>query len=83
MVLMLFVIESQIYLIIKNRSVQGLSPTSFELEVVGYTIALAYCVSKRLPFSTYGEVSFLLIQGYKKFVMRLQNLAFHTRLGVK
>eukprot|EP00250_Pteridium_aquilinum_P009793 c18940_g1_i1 orf=285-980(-) len=52
----------QIYLIIKNRSVQGLSPTSFELEVVGYTFALAFCVSKKLPFSAYGELSFLLVQ---------------------
>lgn len=52
----------QIYLIIKNRSVQGLSPASFELEVVGYTISLSYCVFKKLPFSAYGEFSFLLIQ---------------------
>lgn len=52
----------QIYLIIKNRSVKGLNPVSCELEVFGYTIALAYCVSLRLPFSSYGELSFLLIQ---------------------
>lgn len=52
----------QIYLIIKNRSVKGLNPTSFELEVLGYTIALAYCVFLRLPFSSYGELSFLLVQ---------------------
>ena len=36
---------------------------SFELEVVGYTIALAYCLHKGLPFSAYGELLFLLIQG--------------------
>lgn len=35
---------------------------SFELEVVGYTIALAYCLHKGLPFSAYGELLFLLIQ---------------------
>lgn len=34
----------------------------FELEVVGYTIALAYCVHKGLPFSAFGELAFLLIQ---------------------
>lgn len=52
----------QIYLILKNQSVEGLSPASFELEVVGFTISLAYCISKRLPFSAYGELLFLLIQ---------------------
>lgn len=36
---------------------------AFELEVVGYTIALAYCLHKGLPFSAYGELAFLLIQG--------------------
>lgn len=35
----------------------------FELEVVGYTIALAYCLHKELPFSAYGELAFLFIQG--------------------
>jgi hypothetical protein len=36
---------------------------AFELEVVGYTISLAYCLHKGLPFSAYGELAFLLIQG--------------------
>lgn len=52
----------QIYLILKNNSIKGLSPASFELEVVGYTIAFAYCFNKKLPFLAYGELSFLLIQ---------------------
>lgn len=37
---------------------------SFELEVVGYTISLAYCLHKGLPFSAYGELLFLLIQAF-------------------
>ena len=49
--------------ILKHQSIRGLSVISFELEVVGYTIALAYCVHKRLPFSAYGELVFLLVQG--------------------
>ncbi|XP_015884299.1 mannose-P-dolichol utilization defect 1 protein homolog 2 [Ziziphus jujuba] len=53
----------QILKILKHRSVRGLSVVSFELEVVGYTIALAYCLKKGLPFSAYGELAFLLIQG--------------------
>lgn len=52
----------QIMKILKHQSVRGLSVISFELEVVGYTIALAYCVHKGLPFSAYGELAFLLIQ---------------------
>ncbi|XP_062160157.1 mannose-P-dolichol utilization defect 1 protein homolog 2 [Alnus glutinosa] len=52
----------QILKILKNRSVRGLSVVAFELEVVGYTISLAYCLHKGLPFSAYGELAFLLIQ---------------------
>lgn len=49
--------------ILRHRSVRGLSVVAFELEAVGYTIALAYCLHKGLPFSAYGELAFLLIQG--------------------
>ncbi|EFJ06473.1 hypothetical protein SELMODRAFT_272277 [Selaginella moellendorffii] len=52
----------QIHVIMKNKSIQGLSIPSFELEVVGFTIALAYCLFKGLAFSAYGELVFLLIQ---------------------
>ncbi|KAF8024604.1 hypothetical protein BT93_F1697 [Corymbia citriodora subsp. variegata] len=52
----------QILKILKNRSARGLSMLSFELDVVGYTIALAYCLHKGLHFSAYGELVFLLIQ---------------------
>ncbi|KAG6672040.1 hypothetical protein I3843_16G040500 [Carya illinoinensis] len=52
----------QIIKILKHRSVRGLSVVAFELDVVGYTIALAYCLHKGLPFSAYGELTFILIQ---------------------
>eukprot|EP00252_Welwitschia_mirabilis_P013826 TRINITY_DN304_c0_g1_i1.p1 TRINITY_DN304_c0_g1~~TRINITY_DN304_c0_g1_i1.p1 ORF type:complete len:238 (-),score=29.07 TRINITY_DN304_c0_g1_i1:553-1266(-) len=52
----------QIYLIFKHRSIKGLSVPSFELEVIGFTISLAYCLQKDLPFSAYGELLFLLLQ---------------------
>ncbi|CAI0465068.1 unnamed protein product, partial [Linum tenue] len=48
--------------ILKHKSVRGLSVVAFELEAIGYTIALAYCLHKGLPFSAYGEYVFLLIQ---------------------
>ncbi|KAD6119042.1 hypothetical protein E3N88_10313 [Mikania micrantha] len=52
----------QIMKIIQHKSVRGLSVVAFEMEVIGYTIALAYCLHKGLPFSAYGELAFLLIQ---------------------
>ncbi|KAJ9166279.1 hypothetical protein P3X46_021054 [Hevea brasiliensis] len=52
----------QIMKILRHRSVRGLSVVAFELETIGYTIALAYCLHKGLPFSAYGELAFLLIQ---------------------
>ncbi|CAD5335341.1 unnamed protein product [Arabidopsis thaliana] len=48
--------------IVDNKSVKGLSVVAFELEVIGYTISLAYCLNKDLPFSAFGELAFLLIQ---------------------
>ena len=56
--------------ILKHGSVRGLSVISFELEVVGYTIALAYCFNKGLPFSAYGELAFILIQGITSKLVR-------------
>ncbi|CAN8301294.1 unnamed protein product [Cochlearia groenlandica] len=52
----------QIMKIVDNKSVRGLSVVAFELELVGYTISLAYCLHKELPFSAFGELAFLLIQ---------------------
>ncbi|XP_027148573.1 mannose-P-dolichol utilization defect 1 protein homolog 2 [Coffea eugenioides] len=52
----------QILKILKHQSIRGLSIVAFELEVIGYTIALAYCLHKGLPFSAYGELAFLLVQ---------------------
>ncbi|KAI3802414.1 hypothetical protein L1987_30546 [Smallanthus sonchifolius] len=45
----------QIMKILQHKSVRGLSVLAFEMEVIGYTIALAYCLHKGLPFSAYGE----------------------------
>lgn len=64
--MMLSFFSLQIMKILQNGSVRGLSIVAFELEVVGYTIALAYCLHKGLPFSAYGELAFLLIQGMSK-----------------
>ncbi|CAO2839634.1 unnamed protein product [Amaranthus hypochondriacus] len=52
----------QILKILEHKSVRGLSVMAFELEVIGYTISLAYCLHKGLPFSAFGEYAFLLVQ---------------------
>ncbi|KAH9604638.1 hypothetical protein KSS87_018863 [Heliosperma pusillum] len=52
----------QILKILEHKSIRGLSVAAFELEVIGYTISLAYCLHKGLPFSAFGEYAFLLIQ---------------------
>eukprot|EP00249_Psilotum_nudum_P005661 c19097_g1_i1 orf=3-686(-) len=75
-----FVKVPQIFLIVRNRSVAGLSTASFELEVVGLTIALSYCLFKRLPFSTYGELLFLLIQALI-IVLLVYNLSPSSGVG--
>lgn len=64
-------IKLQILKILKHRSVRGLSVVAFELEVIGYTISLAYCLHKGLPFSAFGEYAFLLIQGTLSFLFLL------------
>ncbi|KAG4962490.1 hypothetical protein JHK86_039358 [Glycine max] len=56
--------------ILKHQSVRGLSMISFELEVIGYTIALAYCLHKGLPFSAYGELLTLILYEFASRELR-------------
>ena len=52
----------QILNIVNNRSARGISLSMYTLEVMAYTISLAYAVRSRLPFSTYGENLSLTLQ---------------------
>lgn len=52
----------QILNIVNGRSARGISLSMYTLEVVAYTISLAYAVRSRLPFSTYGENLSLTLQ---------------------
>ena len=52
----------QIMNIVRARSAQGISLAMYVLEVLAYTISLAYAVRGRLPFSTYGENASLTLQ---------------------
>lgn len=52
----------QIYKIVHARSATGISLAMYILEVVAYTISLAYAIRLRIPFSTYGENASLTVQ---------------------
>lgn len=52
----------QILKIIRGASARGISFSMYALEVLAYTISLAYAVRKRIPFSTYGENASLTVQ---------------------
>ncbi|KAI8976552.1 hypothetical protein BDB01DRAFT_702421, partial [Pilobolus umbonatus] len=52
----------QIITIIKNKSTQGLSLSSFLMETTAYLIIFSYNTRLDHPFNTYGEVVFMLIQ---------------------
>ena len=56
------VCPSQILVILRSRSVEGLSVTSFEIEALGYSISAAYSLSSGVPFSACGEVFFIFVQ---------------------
>jgi len=77
----------QILKIINAKSVAGLSLASFWLQVVGFTITLAYNYNLAFPFSTYGESLFILIQDVFLVVLlyhyrRRINLNFYLALFI-
>jgi hypothetical protein len=53
---------AQILTIVNNKSAEGLSVISFELEILGFLVAGAYGYVLQLPFSAYGEAMILLLQ---------------------
>ncbi|CAI5463947.1 unnamed protein product [Closterium sp. Yama58-4] len=68
----------QIVRIVRSRSIEGLSVPAFELECVGYTVSLLFCWTRRVPFSAYGELLFLVLQS----VILMLLIYYHSpRLG--
>ncbi|CAI5975875.1 unnamed protein product, partial [Closterium sp. NIES-65] len=64
--------------IVRSNSIEGLSVPSFEMECVGYTISLLFCWTRRVPFSAYGELFFLVLQSLILMLL----IYFHSpRLG--
>lgn len=56
--------------ITRAHSAQGISLGAYALEVLAYSISLAYAVRKQLPFSTYGENASLTVQSTYAFFYR-------------
>lgn len=52
----------QIVRILRSKSVQGLSLTSFLSELVAYTITVRYNIMHSYPFSTYGDTAICWVQ---------------------
>ncbi|GAA5883685.1 hypothetical protein JCM3774_002953 [Rhodotorula dairenensis] len=52
----------QILTVVRSRSARGLSLSSYVLDTVATGITVAYNVRNGFPFSTYGEMGFLLAQ---------------------
>ncbi|KDN52950.1 mannose-P-dolichol utilization defect 1 protein [Tilletiaria anomala UBC 951] len=52
----------QILKIVNSRSARGISLSMYILEVLAYTISLAYAYRRQIPFSTYGENASLTVQ---------------------
>ena len=57
-----FVRIPQIYCIIKTKSVQGINDVMYYLENISCIISAAYGFRMMIPFTTYGENYFLLVQ---------------------
>lgn len=54
----------QLVKIVRAQSARGLSPLSYGLESLAYGVTLAYNFRMGNPFSTYGEVGFVLVQNW-------------------
>jgi mannose-P-dolichol utilization defect 1 len=52
----------QIIKLVRSKSAEGLSILSYILETASFLITLAYNIRQGNPFSTYGEVSLILVQ---------------------
>jgi mannose-P-dolichol utilization defect protein 1 len=69
----------QILTIVRNKSAQGLSLTSYILETLSYAITLSYNLRQNNPFSTFGEIMFISIQNV---IITLLILYFGRQLGM-
>ena len=59
----------QILAILRAGNAKGLSRSTYEAEVWGYSLVLAYSLQRGLAFSAYGEIVFLLMQTFVLLAM--------------
>ena len=71
----------QIIKLARSQSAEGLSFSSYVLETASFLINLAYNVRSGFPFSTYGEVSLILVQDVIISVMILWYSGKATQAG--
>ncbi|KAI7907410.1 uncharacterized protein BX663DRAFT_495784 [Cokeromyces recurvatus] len=62
----------QILTILRNKSTEGLSFTSYLIETLSYFITLSYNLRQGNPFSTFGEIMFICIQNVLIMVLMFQ-----------
>lgn len=62
----------QLLKILNSQSAEGVSFLSYLLETASYLITLLYNVRRQFPFSTYGEVAFIVVQNVAISVLVLQ-----------
>lgn len=62
----------QLLKLLNAQSAEGVSFLSYLLETASYLITLAYNVRNHFPFSTYGEVAFIVIQNVAISILVLQ-----------
>jgi mannose-P-dolichol utilization defect protein 1 len=55
----------QIISVVSSGSAKGLSLSSYVLDTAATAITVAYNIRKENPFSTYGELGFLLVQNVR------------------
>lgn len=77
-----FIRIPQIFCILKARSTQGISDLMYHFENISCIISMAYGFRTGMPFTTYGENYFLLIQNYIiLFLIYYYERTLHYRIG--
>ncbi|PXF48483.1 Mannose-P-dolichol utilization defect 1 protein [Gracilariopsis chorda] len=66
----------QIVRVLRRRSAAGISVLMYILETVGTTFSAVYCARRHIPFSTYGESVFIMVQN----ALILMLIVFFERL---
>jgi mannose-P-dolichol utilization defect protein 1 len=70
----------QIISVVSSGSAKGLSLSSYVLDTAATAITVAYNIRKENPFSTYGELGFLLVQNVRSHFSFSSSLSLTFRV---